>query len=224
MFQNSTRSQAGFSILEALISLSIFLAVLAAVLATYTPSRRLYTRGERKADIQQNARLAMAEMAKQIRMAGFFPENFTDPPPATREAGAIRLATEREVAIYGDADGGGSSNIFFFCLDDTTVRRKRAAPDAVDAYTCSGGEILAEGVSDLTFVYYDAAGDPVPDPPTGSYQLDDQGPGAVPELDDTAQRDSVRRVVAMLTTEVDVQGRGPQIFTLTSDIWLRNSL
>jgi type II secretory pathway pseudopilin PulG len=212
--------QAGFTILEALISLTIFLAVVAAVLSTYAPSRTIYARGERKADIQQNARLAMGEMARQVRMAGYFPENFSNPAPATPESDAVRIATDGELAIYGDADGSGESNLFYFCLDGTTLRRGSVPADT--AYDCADGEALADNVVGLRFTYYNADGDPVPDPPTGGYQLDDQAPQTEPDLDDTTERATVRRVVVMLTTQLESPGRGPQVFTLTSDIGLRN--
>lgn len=218
----SANCQRGFTVLEALVSLAIFLAVVTAVLSSYTPSRQLYVRGQHRADVQQNARLAMAEMARQIRMAGYFPENYTVPEPATMVENPVRLATNDALAIYGDIESSGASEVMLYCLDGSTLRRSRGALDSVASYTCAGGDPIAENVTDLSFVYYDAEGNPVPDPPAGSYALDGELPGAIAEVDDVTQRETVRRILVALTTESDAPGRGPQVFTVTSNVWLRN--
>jgi type II secretory pathway pseudopilin PulG len=213
----------GFTLIEALVSMTIFLALLTAVLSAFGPSRELYTRGERKVDVQQNARLAVAEMSRQIRMAGYFAENFADAPPAPLVADPILVATDSALAIHGDADGSGASSVFLFCLDGTTLRRTQAGKAVENAYKCDQGEVLADYVTGLTFTYYDEDGDPIPNPPTAPYKLDNQVPGAVPELDDVTQRSAVRRVLITLTTETAVPGKETQDFTLNSNVWLRNA-
>jgi type II secretory pathway pseudopilin PulG len=217
------RAQAGFTILEALISSTIFLVILVAVLATYTPSKKVYARGESKTDVQANARLALGEMSRQIRMAGYFPENFTIPAPGTALTGGIRLATDSALAIYGDANAAGASNVYLFCLEGTTLRRTQGAVGSSSTYICSNGTVLAENVMDVNFVYYDEDGNPVPDPPAGTYALDGQATGSVPSMTTTTQRGAVRRVLVALTTQLDAPGgRGPHVYTVTSNMWLRN--
>ena len=216
-------SQRGFSILEGLISMVIFLGIMTIVMSVYAPSRLIYVRGERKADMQQNARLAMAEMSRQIRMAGYFPENFATPAPIPAIADPIVLAADDALAIHGDADNSGASSVFLFCLDGDLLRRTRAAKDASAAYVCSGGDVLAEGVSNVRFTYYDADGNPLPDPPAAPFKLDDQDQGAVPDMDDTTQRGAVRRVVVTITAESPAGHEQTQDFSLGSDVWLRNS-
>ncbi len=49
----------GFTLIEILIALSTFLIILFAVYTTFESSRATYAAGEQKADIQQNARIAM---------------------------------------------------------------------------------------------------------------------------------------------------------------------
>jgi hypothetical protein len=211
----------GFTVLEALISLLLFVVILTSVLSVYGPSRVLCARGETQTDVQQNARLAMAEISRSIRLAGFFPENFTDTPPDPPLDNALLVATDDFLAIHGDADNSDASSAFAFCLDGTLLRRVKAAADDADAYDCSG-EVLAENVTELRFAYYDADGNPLPDPPAAPYILDGEDAGAVPELDDTTERDSVRRVVVRITTEADTAQAGRQSYQLTSDAWLRN--
>lgn len=216
-------NERGFSVLEALISLVLFVIVLTAALSVYMPSRMIFTRGERKTDVQQNARLAMADMARQIRMAGYFPENFSDAPPDPPIAVPVLVATSDFLAIHGDVDNSNVSNAFGYCLDGSLLRRTRAATDDAGAYSCSAGDVLAENVTGLRFTYYDGNGNPVPDPPSTPYALDGENPGSVPDLDDTTTRGSVRRVVVTLTVEAPTPHGGTQVYHLASDAWLRNA-
>ncbi len=63
--------QRGFMPLEALIAASTFLFILFAVYLVYEASRNTFARGEAKTDIQQNARMALSTMEREIRMAGY---------------------------------------------------------------------------------------------------------------------------------------------------------
>jgi Tfp pilus assembly protein PilW len=218
-------AERGFTILEALISLAVFVALLAAILSTYAPARAMYRGGVRIADVQQNARLAMAEMAREIRSAGYFPENFATTPADPPLADPIRVATDDSIAIYGAVDGTTVSKVFFFCIDGTTLRRASGTVGAASSYTCTSGEVMAEEATSLRFTYYDADGNPIPSPPSTPYELDSVGGGSVASVADVTQRSQIRRVVITLTTETELPGaRGTRSYTLTSDVSLRNSL
>jgi type II secretory pathway pseudopilin PulG len=218
----TARGCRGFTTVEALISFAILLIILTGVLDVYARSRQIFARGERKADIQQNARFALSQIAREVRMAGYFPENLTDPPASPPLADPIRVATDAALVIYGDTRGGGVSEAVMFCLDGDTVRRTHAAVDAAAAFTCTAGEVLAEGVVDLRFIYYDATGTPIPDPPAAPFVLDGQGPGAVPDMTTATARRAVRRVLVTVTTRGYAPGVPPQDFTLISDVEMRN--
>ena len=214
--------QRGFSLVEALVSTVIFLLVLAAVLTTYESARRVYTRGSRKVDIQMNARLALDDLSRRIRMAGYFPEN--NASPATPLTTSIRVATDNAIAIYGDTDNSGTSRVNLYCLDGTNLRRTQAAVDNANAYVCANGEIVASQITALSFVYYDASNNPIPAPPAAPYQLDGVSPGGLPSLGVTAQRGQVQRVVITLTASAAAgPGVTPQLYTLVSDVWRRNA-
>ena len=221
MRRDSRSTQRGFTVLEALVSLLLFVVVLTAALSIYTPSRMIYAKGEIRTDVQQNARLAMSEVARQIRMAGFFPENFGTSPADPPLENPILIATDEFFAFHGDADGSDASAAFTLCLDEDKLRLGRAATTSTDVYGCVG-EILAENVLSLQLTYYDAAGDPVPDPPSGPYALDSQNAGSAPTFSDTSQRESIRRVVITLTAQAPTPKGEFQTYHLTSDAWLRN--
>jgi prepilin-type N-terminal cleavage/methylation domain-containing protein len=222
MPQGTSRSRKGFTLIEILISVSIFALILIGIYNLFDTSRATYVSGQRRVDVQQNARAALDEIVREIRMTGYFPENFTTPPASPLLANPIQVATNAALAVYGDLDGSGASNVFLFCLDGSLVRRQKAAAGGVTAYTCASGQVMAEYVTSLSFTYLGANNTPLPNPPTAPYQLDAQGLGAVPSFATTTQRAAVRTVLITLTTTEVVPGQQPQTYTLTSSVRLRN--
>ncbi len=221
----------GFTLIELLVAMSIFLLVLLGIYEMFDTNRQNYVSGTRKVDVQQNARVASDEIAREIRMAGYFPENFgANPANDLVNPQPIQVAQNNGLAIFGDADGSGASSIFLYCLSGTTVMRVKttvtggAVTGPAAAYTCSNGDTLAANIATLTFTYYDGTNTPIPNPPTAPYTLDNEGMGKVPPFTSTAQRGAARVVVITLTATESVPGPGqqPQSFTLTSSIRLRN--
>jgi type II secretory pathway pseudopilin PulG len=216
--------QGGFTVLEMLIALGVFLFALLTVVAILDTGRGTYVRNERRADVQQHARLALSEMSKEVRMAGYFPENFASPAPDPLRVNPIHIATDRALAIHGDADGSGASGVFLFCLDGSVLRRGRGAEGDALAYWCPAGEVLAEHVTRLRFAYFDEDDAPIPGTPTEPYELDGKGPGAIPNLVNVAQRDAIRRVVITITAaRGGPPGQPVEEFSLTSEVRLRNA-
>jgi prepilin-type N-terminal cleavage/methylation domain-containing protein len=218
-----TPSEKGFSLIELMIYLVLFLVILTTLYQMLDSNRATYASGERKMDVQQNARVSMDEITRQLRMAGFYSENFDDPTANDLATPSpIHVATDDALAVFGDADNSDSSSVFMFCLDGTTLRRGKGADAVAASYTCGNGEVLGENVTNLRFTYYDEDSATVPADPAPPFQLDDQAAGAAPDMSDLTERDSVRRVVIEITVSDDVPGQGNQTYTLTSDVRLRN--
>jgi hypothetical protein len=163
----------------------------------------------------------MDAMTRQIRMAGYFPENI-DTVIANDQANSVELATNAAIAVAGDLDGAGVSRTFLFCLDAGTLRRVHGPRGAAGSYTCRDGSVLAEGINRLGFAYYDGNNEPLPNPPTTAYELDGQAVGAAPNFATTTQRAAIRRVVITLAASEAVPNQPPHTYTLTSDVRLRN--
>jgi len=222
MSRGATRPQSGFTMLELLIGISLFLIALTTITLALDANRRSYLRGEIKMDVQQSARVALSTMSTQFRMAGYFPENFADPAADPPVINSVQIATDQAVALHGDLDSSGSSNVFLYCLDGSTLRRGKAPDGDTTAYWCPAGEILADNVDSLRFDYFDEDNTPIPNPSTGSFSLDGEGVGAVPDLTDLTQRGAVRRMLITITVTQDVPALGPQVFQLGSEVRLRN--
>ncbi len=101
----------GFSLVEILIALSTFFIVLFAVYTTFDTSQATYAAGEQRADIQQNARVAMEVVGADLRLAGYgYPQATTtfDPTvsclPGNEVAipASITNATATSITFWGD--------------------------------------------------------------------------------------------------------------------------
>jgi type IV pilus assembly protein PilW len=211
--------QDGFTLVELMVAMSIFLLILVGIFQVFDPSRNAYQVSERKLDVQQNARVAMDRMSRQLRMTGYFPENIATPP--ANLSNSIQVATESAVSVAGDLDELGASSAYTFCLNGG-LRRVSGAIGAAGSYTCANGQLMAESVTALSFAYFDSANNPVPNPPATPFNLDGQGLGAAPAFVTVAQRSIVRRIVISVTAQENVPSQGTQTYTLTSDVRIRN--
>jgi prepilin-type N-terminal cleavage/methylation domain-containing protein len=82
------RDQRGFTLIELLIATAVLGLVMAGLLGLLTASQRAYSRGSNTIDAQQNVRVALERMVKEIREAGYHPR-LPDTVPATCPPGAI---------------------------------------------------------------------------------------------------------------------------------------
>ena len=244
MRRRSVQRVGGFTLIELLIAMSIFLIVLLGIYQMFDTNRATYVSGMRKVDVQQNARVALDAITRELRMAGYFPENYdtdlTTTPSLAKQVG-ILIATDNGLVVYGDLDGtcnptqgpcpANSSSVFLYCFDSIsyTILRKRSTDVTIAAsFSCSGGDVLAENITMLQFTYYDGSNNPVPNPPNVTYALDGQTLNKVPAFDVNLPipdvRTTIRTIVVTLVAAeaVPIPGQQPQRFTLTSSVRLRN--
>src|SRR5574342_118055 len=89
---SSPRGPRGMTLMEILIGAALFPMIAASAYMLYLAMTNTLNKGELKADLQQNARVGLAKMTQEIRMAGYDPEGailvVKDSPKA-----AIRAAT-----------------------------------------------------------------------------------------------------------------------------------
>ena len=216
----------GLTMIEVLVSLTIFLVVLLAIYQLFDTSHATYESGTRKQDVQQQARLAMDEMVRALRMAGYVPENFDANTGNDLTATArIHVATANALAAFGSLEGGNQSTVFLFCQSGNSLMKKVSVNTADAAtYTCNNADVLADNVTLLRFTYFDQNGNQL------AANLDGKATGAVLDLAPRLQRDSVRTIVitVQITEQVvpHLAGQTPrqpdQVYTLTSTVRLRN--
>ncbi len=215
-FPRRSPASRGFTMLEALIASSIFLIVMIAVYTVYGVGEASYNRGTRKWDVQSQARVALERISREVRMAGYAsPDKLTDP---------VVIATNDTLSIHANTDGTGAKYITYTRRDcsgnvGTTLFRN------VSTTTFCGGEPFIEGVSNLTFAYFELNNVPLPYPPGSTYQLDGQGYVTGTDTPTTpvvgGSRDRVRQIKVALTVEQQIKNVTIP-FTATTDVTLRN--
>jgi len=82
--------QRGFTLIELMLATALLGFVMAGLLSLLTASQSAYARGTNTIDAQQNARVALDRLSKEIREAGFHPRP-PDTTPSTCPPGASGL-------------------------------------------------------------------------------------------------------------------------------------
>lgn len=148
-----TGNQRGFTLLEMLVSSAIFAIVLFAIYMMLVTNQVTYARGENKVEIQQNARVAIRRMAREIRMAGYDPSSAI---PAQASQTAIQVANANAITFIADLDGDDVSDQVTYRLQGNQVIRETASWIGA-AWTPNppASSELADGVSALPLTYFD---------------------------------------------------------------------
>lgn len=210
-FRNSMSCARGFSLVEMLIGSVVFVVVLLAILMILDISQRDYASGAAKSDVQQNVRVVLESMARELRMAGYAPSNTDCPAPPAPPCG-ITTFTSSSVTFQADLNGDHVTDkvIYTFdppdatgpcdTLDPTTVGRiTRSVQSWVGgAWTTLIAYDVAQCVKALTLTYYNSG------------------------VGETTVPTEVRRIKISITGEENVRGHAPRAYTLSTDVRLRN--
>lgn len=185
--------EAGMSLVEMLITMTILAVVCVVVTTIFINSSRLQSRTARRAEVQMSSRQGLSLLTTELRQAGADP---FDPP-----IGLVGLVTANatQIRIRADLNGDGAlqttepSEDVTYSYDGTakTITRNPGA----------GAAVLVPNVTGLTFTYYNAAGT------------------ALTPLPLSAANAALVRTVGVSITSQD---RDSKSITLTTRIALRN--
>ncbi len=241
----------GFTLLEGLISMSIFLLVMFAIYSTFASSAGTFAKGDRKADIHQNARASMEFMVREIRHAGFVPEDVptlfnpevagsscAGPPPFV----GISTATATSITICGDVEDGdidpltnSSNQVTYTWVGDTSADGIVDRDENEIRRQINGGavDVVALNICAFSLTYFDAANAGIGGGPVGVLLQCPPVPQGPPVT--AANLANIRRVViTMIGSEPQQQseaigGRSTSPFAtrvpdyqLMTDVRLRN--
>jgi prepilin-type N-terminal cleavage/methylation domain-containing protein len=193
----------GFTLMEVLIALVVFVIVLFAVYGVYESSRATFMRGQNKVEVQQTARVAMEIVASEIQTAGYDPSDAMNLLPTT----AVQVANANTVTFVADVDGDNVTDQVTYRLQGTQVIRDFASWDGA-TFPAPVPDQLADGVTALAFTYFDGS-----DPNT-------EIAAPVPP----ASLAAIRRITIGVTVQGTAAGisSAPETFPLTMDVRLRN--
>lgn len=162
------KSTGGFTLVEVLIALLIGTIVMAAVMTSFQSQHNTYLAQDQVVEMQQNARVAMDMLVRDIRSAGFDPNNLgagITTVGITPAGVAPTLIFTREDDL--PADGLETISYSLYDAFATTVPPTNDGLDddlALEVTTAAGAsagrQVVAENISQLEFFYLDGSGNP----------------------------------------------------------------
>jgi Tfp pilus assembly protein PilW len=214
------------TLVETLIGALIFALVTTSVYVMYTTMQNTMSRGELMSDLQQNARIGLAQMTQEIRMTGYDPSGViplissTTPPQA-----AIRAAMPGCFSFVADVTGLGTAGQVTYYVSGSSLYRKWDDWNGSSGFKNNSPQPLSGSANVLSFTYYDSNNqvlDPNTVPPsTRQCPPASSGGASVQQLTFDQMR-LVRRVAITLKVQGSRPSVFPENFTLTSDVRLRN--
>lgn len=152
--------QQGFTLTELLVAMAMVGIVMAAVYSTYKSQQDTYVAQEQVAEMQQNLRASLYQMARDLRMAGFNPQRSPDVGAFVtrlvsdeRTDGEITQTNETHVAFYIDQNSNGEIDLD----DDDEQIAYRLKNNTLEKFRVSDDEwyAVADNIDDggLGFIY-----------------------------------------------------------------------
>lgn len=168
--------QRGFTLIEVLLAISMFVVIVVALFSSYTGSLRIMKITEPQADLYRKARVTMNRIADDLESAyssAKQEEDEQDDAPArflgvsemidTRDADTLQFISRAHVA-FGDqrAEAVGKTVISYYLeeAEDGLVLLRADTPYyAEQPEERTGGLILCDGLRGVNFLYFDDKGD-----------------------------------------------------------------
>jgi len=178
--------QRGFTLAEVLVTSVLMVLVLLPIYTVFAAGRNTYNRGMSKAEIQQDARLALDWMTRETRMAGYESPNLANPACPTPKTAPCALPTQQaaKIGLRGDVDGDDTTEEVEYELQNCVnlicdlVRRERNWDSATSTWGAwSAYEMIAGNVEALTFTYL-----PAVNPTRVRLQVDVREPNTGPDM------------------------------------------
>jgi type IV pilus assembly protein PilW len=155
----SIRLEQGFTLVELLVTIVVSAVVLAGIFSTFYSQHTSYLNQEQIVSMQQNLRVAMYIMERDIRMAGHDPNGESGAGIMNANAASIRIAqdlTNNAGTGIPDGDVGEPGEDITYSLQDgdgdgdTDLVR-------ID-HNGAGIQMIAEDIDALNFVYLNQSG------------------------------------------------------------------
>jgi type II secretory pathway component PulJ len=234
------RDDSGTTLVEVAVGLAVGSLLVAGILILMGQAQKSYMHSSEVTDLQQNVRVAMDRMVRDIQTAGVNPRNQNwggagaNNPAFT----AFREAGRNCIRVYADLNGDGTvqqadENVYFHwsTVAGAPLRETRGPSGSIDTGTTwvgatSGPDDLARDIVanpngvDM-FEYYTGVNDPL-DAPNTQLVPSAANPATCASLP-PADRERIARVVITITGRATIGGEPvPVIKTMTSVARARN--
>ena len=151
----------GFTIVELLIAMVVALLALGAIYSTFLNQHKSYIVQEETAVMNQNLRIALFYMQREIRMAGCDPTGNADARIITANATSINF-TEDVRGDFDESDPDGDTDDanenITYCLKANNLVKN----------TGGGNQLVVQNIDAIDFVYLDGSSPPNVLNPEGS--------------------------------------------------------
>lgn len=165
---DGARVQGGFTLVELMIAMVLGAIVAAAVLTSFVSQNRSYLAQDDMVEMQQNGRSALDMLTRDLRSAGFDPNNL---------GAAVTAATANSITFTREDDlpANGLETVTYSLFDAYTLDvpptndglvddLARQVIPAIPPVPLPVADVIAENISQLEFRYLDSDGNVLPAP------------------------------------------------------------
>jgi type IV pilus assembly protein PilW len=160
--ENRQHKQLGFTLVELLVAMAMVGIVMAAVYSTYKSQQDSYVAQEQVAEMQQNIRASLYQLARDLRMAGFNPQRAPNVGGFVTQLpdDGVGETTTDSATIAFTIDENANGVIDANDNDEQIAYRLDNATDRLQKFRVSDDtwQTVADNVDALDFVYLDASG------------------------------------------------------------------
>lgn len=156
---SNTRGSGGFTLIEVLLVLAMSMILMGAVVSTMASLRKSYTTQGVAADTQQDVRMAMVLMTRDIKQAGLDPIGTANTGFERADSSYIRITSDRiptgGAEANGSIDDANFERVSYFRDPASNTLRIRLYEGSTSSETT---QTLAENITNLQLTYFDADG------------------------------------------------------------------
>ena len=149
-------NEQGFTIIELLVGMVVFLLALTAIYSTFQAQHKSYLMQQEVAAMQQNLRAAMFYMQREIRMAGCDPTGDANAGIVTANSDSISFTED----VRGDSAGSDPDGALDDPNENITYNLDDSYGDGIDDELDRNNQTVAQNIDALNFVYLDGASPP----------------------------------------------------------------
>jgi hypothetical protein len=189
--------------LELLIAMAIFSFVIIGIASIMNGNQLAWARGQGQIEAQQNARIALETITREVRVAG---RDLRGTIALQTPATAVQTATGTSLTFLGDVDNDDVCDQVTYRVSGTRILRDFSSWVG-SGFPAPTTGVLADGVIGLTFTYYDAT------QPTNAVIAAPVASGSL---------GAIARIQVGIVGSRSASGGPTQSFSVVSDVDLRN--
>jgi type IV pilus assembly protein PilW len=206
----------GFTLVELLIAMVVTLLGLGAIYSTFLNQHKSYVVQEETAVMNQNLRIALFYIQREIRMAGCDPTGNADSRIITANATSINFTADVR-GDFGESDPDGDTDDanenITYCLKANNLVRN----------TGGGNQLVVQNIDAIDFVYLDGSSPPSVLNPEGS-NVPGENLAQIRSVEVTMVARTDRATMASKNNKAYFNQRGWQILAPQNDNFSRRCL